>query len=115
MSEPTDVFELPFYHMVNGTPAIFNAFSLVFLTILTERQLGCTLAHDGFKVGYDSILTRLDNLPQDDLINFIGYCESWSRTIEHHHDTEVSYLELIPDSAPNNSFAAGKNRVPCSE
>jgi hypothetical protein len=45
-------------------------------------------AHETFKLGYDSILPRLDSPPTNDLKNFLGYCEAWADSIDDHHTAE---------------------------
>ncbi|KAG6811265.1 hypothetical protein H0H92_008258 [Tricholoma furcatifolium] len=62
MAAPTDPYELLKYNMVH--------------------------AHDTYKLGYDIILSHLDSPPQDDLKNFLGYCEAWALSIESHHTSE---------------------------
>jgi hypothetical protein len=55
------------------------------------------LAHQTFKLGYDVILKQLANPPTNDLQNFLGYCEAWATSIEHHHNSEVCwYCEIHP-------------------
>ncbi|EGO04218.1 hypothetical protein SERLA73DRAFT_173661 [Serpula lacrymans var. lacrymans S7.3] len=49
-------------------------------------------AHDTFKAGYDSIFSRLDNPPTNDLANFMGYCAAWAFAIAEHHDTEETIV-----------------------
>ncbi|KAG6856818.1 hypothetical protein H0H87_000290 [Tephrocybe sp. NHM501043] len=46
------------------------------------------VAHQTFKLGYDTILSHLDSPPEDDLKNFLGYCEAWALAIESHHQSE---------------------------
>ncbi|KAG6847786.1 hypothetical protein H0H93_006002 [Arthromyces matolae] len=62
MVAPTDTYELLHYNMVH--------------------------AHNTFKLGYDTILSNLESPPQDDLKNFLGYCEAWALAIESHHTSE---------------------------
>jgi hypothetical protein len=48
-------------------------------------------------LGYDVILKQLANPPTNDLQNFLGYCEAWATSIEHHHNSEVCwYCEIHP-------------------
>ncbi|KAK7685704.1 hypothetical protein QCA50_011048 [Cerrena zonata] len=39
-------------------------------------------AHDAFKLGYDMILKILENPPNNDLANFLGYCLAWASSVE---------------------------------
>jgi len=55
-------------------------------------------AHETFKRGYDIILTHLQEPPNDDLKNFLGYCEAWAVSIEGHHDSEVSLVINLSSS-----------------
>lgn len=54
--------------------------------VLTCRCV--SLAHNTFKFGYDKIVAVLDDVPQADLRNFLGYCEAWAISIAEHHDCE---------------------------
>ncbi|KAI5118797.1 hypothetical protein M0805_005139 [Coniferiporia weirii] len=45
-------------------------------------------AHNTFKLGYETIISLLGNPPEQDIGNFLGYCEAWALSIVHHHDTE---------------------------
>ncbi|KAJ3535458.1 hypothetical protein NM688_g6973 [Phlebia brevispora] len=49
-------------------------------------------AHDTFKLGYDKIIEVAANVPQNDLNNFLGYCEAWAKSLEDHHDNEESVV-----------------------
>lgn len=50
------------------------------------------IAHHTFKLGYTIILRNLkeskDSI-ENDLPNFLGYCQAWATSIVVHHDSEV--------------------------
>jgi hypothetical protein len=52
-------------------------------------------AHKVFERGYDVIAAGLDEPPVRDLQNFLGYCDAWAQSIEHHHDSEVRRLLVV--------------------
>jgi hypothetical protein len=53
-----------------------------------QLQYNMIQMHTLLKLGYQNIMTHLDNPPRDDLDNFLGYCEAWAATIDNHHDSE---------------------------
>ncbi|KAK9321530.1 hypothetical protein V1517DRAFT_170889 [Lipomyces orientalis] len=44
--------------------------------------------HFVFEAAFYSILKHLEQPPQTDLCNFLGYCEAWCTSLLAHHDTE---------------------------
>ncbi|KXN85853.1 hypothetical protein AN958_10751 [Leucoagaricus sp. SymC.cos] len=65
MTYPTDPFEQLHYNMVR--------------------------AHNTFKLGYENITKKLDQEKEsieNDLPNFLGYCQAWATSIIVHHDSE---------------------------
>ncbi|PSR83537.1 hypothetical protein PHLCEN_2v5691 [Hermanssonia centrifuga] len=62
MATPTDTYELLQFNMIR--------------------------AHDTFKLGYEKIVTLLADPPQNDIKNFLGYCEAWALSVVDHHDSE---------------------------
>ncbi|CAL1714138.1 unnamed protein product [Somion occarium] len=49
-------------------------------------------AHEGIKTGFDNILHLLENVPHDDLQNFLGYCLAWAQLFKEHHDGEEAVV-----------------------
>ncbi|KZP17863.1 hypothetical protein FIBSPDRAFT_893935 [Athelia psychrophila] len=51
-------------------------------------QVDIIHAHDMLKLGLDNILIHLQNPPLQDLHNFLGYCDTWAKLLDGHHDSE---------------------------
>jgi len=63
-----------------ANPATIDAYN--------RLQFNMIHVHSGFKLGFDRILTLLDNPPTQDLRNFLGYCEAWAVCLGAHHGSE---------------------------
>lgn len=55
------------------------------------------------KLGLDNILIHLQKPPLDDLPNFLGYCSTWAKLLDGHHDSEgnISAADPLAKNAYN--------------
>jgi hypothetical protein len=65
-------------------------------------QYNMIQVHKILKMGYDIIVSHLDNPPTDDLANFLGYCQSWADTIDNHHNSEGAFPSSVTEPGPRD-------------